>query len=103
MLIRWVKQGVGVELKGAIVLLAAFALFLLISLGYPALPPGRQIYDSVVGMESDYSIGGTPITVLAIGVFNGLIYAIIIYIVFWVLDSYVFKKEATATVKVKTT
>jgi hypothetical protein len=90
-------------LKGAIVFLAAFLLFLLISLGYPGLPPGRQIYDSAIGVESDYSISGTPITLLAIGIFNGVIWGIIIYIVFWVLDSYVSKKEPTATVKVKAT
>lgn len=90
-------------MKGAIVFLAAFLLFLLISLGYAGLPPGRQIYDAVVGMESDVEVSGTPITLLAIGIFNGVIYGIIIYIIFWVLTSYVFKKEPTATVKVETT
>jgi hypothetical protein len=89
-------------LKGAIVFLAAFLLFLVISLGYADLPPGRQIYDSVVGEESDYSVGGVPVTLLAIGIFNGVIYGVIIYIVYWLLTSYVFKKEPTATVKVKT-
>jgi Mg/Co/Ni transporter MgtE len=54
-------------------------------------------------VESDYSISGTPITLLAIGIFNGVIWGIIIFIIFWVLDSYVFKKEPTATVKVKAT
>ena len=90
-------------MKGVIVFLAAFLLFLLISLGYAGLPPGRQIYDAVVGMESDVEVSGTPITLLAIGIFNGVIYGIIIYIIFWVLTSYVFKKEPTATVKVETT
>ena len=90
-------------MKGAIVFIATFLLFLVISLGYPGLPPGRQIYDAAIGVESDYSISGTPVTLLAIGIFNGVIYGLIIYIVFWVLDSYVFKKEPTATVKVKTT
>ncbi len=90
-------------MKGAIVFLAAFLLFLLISLGYAGLPPGRQIYDAVVGTESDFDVSGTPITLLAIGIFNGVIYGIIIYIIFWVLTSYVFKKEPTATVKVETT
>lgn len=90
-------------MKGAIVFLAAFLLFLLISLGYAGLPPGRQIYDAVVGTESDFDVSGTPVTLLAIGIFNGVIYGIIIYIIFWVLTSYVFKKEPTATVKVETT
>ncbi len=82
--------------------LAAFLLFLVISLGYADLPPGRQIYDGVVGAESDYSVSGVPVTLLAIGIFNGVIYGVIIYIVYWLLTSYVLKKEPTATVKVKT-
>lgn len=86
-------------MKGALVFLAAFLLFLVISLGYSALPPGRQIYDAVVGAESDYEVSGTPITLLAIGIFNGVIYGVIIYIVFWLLTSYVFKKGPTATAK----
>ncbi len=90
-------------MKGAIVFLAAFLLFLIISLGYAGLPPGRQIYDAVVGTESDFDVSGIPVTLLAIGIFNGVIYGIIIYIIFWVLTSYVFKKEPTATVKVEAT
>lgn len=89
-------------MKGAIVFLAAFLLFLLISLGYADLPPGRQIYDGIVGAESDYIASGIPITALAIGIFNGVIYGIIIYVIFWLLSSYVFKREPTATIKVKT-
>jgi len=90
-------------LKGAIVFLAAFLLFLAITLGYTALPPGRQIYDAVVGAESDYIVSGVPVTALAIGIFNGVIYGFIIYIIYWLLTSYVFKREPTAEVKVKTT
>ena len=89
-------------MKGAIVFLAAFLLFLAISLGYQALPPGRQIYDAVVGSESDYVVSGVPVTALAIGVFNGVIYGVIIYVVFWILTSYVFKREPTVKVKVQT-
>ena len=89
-------------MKGAIVFLAAFLLFLAISLGYQALPPGRQIYDAVVGAESDYIVSGIPVTALAVGIFNGVIYGVIIYVVFWILTSYVFKREPTVKVKVQT-
>ena len=89
-------------LKGAIVFLVAFLLFLVISLGYADLPPGRQIYDSIVGAESDYLVGGIAVTPLAIGIFNGVVYGVIIYVVFWILTSYVFKKEPAATIKVQT-
>ncbi len=90
-------------MKGAIVFLAAFLLFLVITLGYSGLPPGRQIYDAIVGAESDYLVSGIPVTALAIGVFNGVIYGVIIYVVYWILTSYVFKKEPTAKVNVQTT
>lgn len=89
-------------MKGAIVFLAAFLLFLVISLGYPDLPPGRQIYDTAVGQDSDYMVSGMTVTSLAIGVFNGVVWGFIIYIVYWILTSYIFKKEPTATIKVKT-
>jgi hypothetical protein len=89
--------------KGAIVFLVAFLLFLVITLGYSGLPPGRQIYDAIVGAESDYLVSGIPVTALAIGVFNGVIYGVIIYVVYWILTSYVFKKEPTAKVNVQTT
>ena len=89
-------------MKGAIVFLAAFLLFLVISLGYPDLPPGRQIYDTAIGQDSDYEVSGMIVTSLAIGVFNGVVWGFIIYIIYWVLTSYIFKKEPTATIKVKT-
>ena len=90
-------------MKGAIVFIVAFLLFLAITLGYTALPPGRQIYDAVVGAESDTVVSGVSVTALAIGVFNGVIYGFIIYIIYWLLTSYVFKQEPTAEVKVKAT
>jgi hypothetical protein len=90
-------------LKGAIVFLATFLLFLAITLGYQALPPGRQIYDAIVGAESSYPVGGISVTSLAVGVFNGVIYGFIIYVVFWILTSYVFKREPTVKVKVQPT
>jgi hypothetical protein len=89
-------------LKGAIVFLAAFLLFLVMTLGYQGLPPGRQIYDAAIGTESNYLVAGIPVTTLAIGIFNGVIWGFIIYVVYWLLDSYVFKKKPTATVEVKT-
>lgn len=86
----------GIIMKGALVFLAAFALFLVISLGYADLPPGRQIYDAVVGQDiGDY-------TNLVIGVFNGAVWGVIVYLIYWILADYVFKKEPTATINVKT-
>jgi len=83
-------------MKGALVFLAAFALFLVISLGYADLPPGCQIFDAVVGQDiGDY-------TNLVIGVFNGAVWGLVVYVIYWILADYVFKKEPTATINVKT-
>ena len=89
-------------MKGAIVFLASFLLFLAISIGYVDLPPGRQIYDAVVGVESATEVSGMSVTALAIGIFNGVIYGFIIYVIYWLLTSYVFKREPSAKIKVET-
>jgi hypothetical protein len=84
-------------MKGAIVFLAAFLLFLIITLGYRGLPPGEAIYDAIVGEESDYEIAGISATLLAIAVFNGIIYGAIVFIIYWLADRFVFGKPKTTT------
>ncbi|UCD96991.1 MAG: hypothetical protein JSV35_02770, partial [Candidatus Bathyarchaeota archaeon] len=73
-------------MRGAIVFLAAFLLFLVVTLGYQELPPGMQIYDAVVGAETDYEILGIPASNLIIAVFNGIIYGVIIWLIYTVLN-----------------
>lgn len=83
-------------MRGALVFLGAFLLFLVITMGYADLPPGRQIYDAAVGQDiGDY-------TSLVVGVINGVVWGFIIYVIYWILVDYVFKKEPTATINVKT-
>src|SRR3989337_2467530 len=72
----------GEPLKGAIVFIAAFLLFLAITLGYAGLPPGRQIYDAIVGVETDYPILGIPAPTFASAILNGVIYGVIIWLVY---------------------
>ena len=82
-------------MKGAIVFLVFFVAITVFTL-YVDLPPGRQIYDAAIGQDiGDY-------TSLVVGVFNGVVWGIIIYIIYWILADYVFKKEPTATINVKT-
>lgn len=69
-------------MRGAIVFVAAFFVFLLITLGYPTLPPGRMIYDAVIKEETDYQVLGVPVTKLTVAIFNGVIYGIIIWLLF---------------------
>ena len=84
-------------MKGAIVFVAAFLVFLAITLGYASLPPGRQIYDAIVGVETDYPVLGVPATTLVAAVFNGVIYGIIVWLVYTVIERITKKPAKTVT------
>jgi hypothetical protein len=86
-------------LRGAIIFVAAFLIFLVATLGYPDLPPAKTIYDAVVGAEVDYEVVGIPATVLITAVFNGVIYGVIIWLISWLATKVVSrgkKEEKTA-------
>ena len=88
----------GELLKGAIVFLAAFLLFLAITLGYPALPPGNQISNAIVPAEaSGYLVLGLEVRVLIAAIFNGVIYGVIIWLVYSIVER-MMKKEKVKTV-----
>ena len=84
-------------MKGAIVFLGAFLLFLVITLGYLDLPPGRAIYDAIVGAESDYEVAGIPATTLSIAVFNGVVYGVIVFLVYWLAERFLFGRQKTTS------
>jgi hypothetical protein len=73
-------------LRGAIVFLVVFFVFLAVTLAYPELPPGKMIYDAVVGAETDYEVLGIPATQLISAVFNGVIYGFIAWLIFWLAE-----------------
>lgn len=79
-------------MKGAIVFLGAFLLFLVVTLGYRGLPPGEAIYDAIVGAESDYEVAGIPATLLSIAVFNGAVYGVIAFFIYWLAERFIFGK-----------
>ena len=76
-------------MKGALVFLAVFAIVLVITLGNTDIPPGRAIYNAVLPNTepaSGYLVGGSVDAVtLIIGVFNGVIYGFIAWLVFTLL------------------
>ena len=74
-------------MRGALVFLAVFAIFLIITLGYSALPPGPQIYGLLNVPSTDYPVLGIPVTPLVIAIFNGVVYGIIV----WLVDSVVYR------------
>jgi hypothetical protein len=69
-------------LRGAIIFVAAFLIFLIATIGYSDLPPGKMIYDAVIGAETDYQVIGVSATLLTASVFNGVIYGIIIWLAY---------------------
>jgi hypothetical protein len=70
------------SLRGAIIFIAAFLLFLVITFGYSSLPPGQMIYDAVVGAETDYEVLGVPASLLIVAILNGVIYGVIIWLIY---------------------
>lgn len=69
-------------MKGALIFLVSFILFLVITLVYPVLPPGIQIYSLLGVVKSAYPVMGIPVTTLACAVFNGVIYGVIIWLIY---------------------
>ena len=68
--------------KGAIVFLVVFVVFLVVTLGYSDLPPGRQLYGLLGVAETEEPVLGVPATTLVSAVFNGVIYGVIAWLIF---------------------
>ena len=73
-------------MRGAIVFLAVFLLLLLVTLGYPDMPPGREIYNALNVPTTDYAVLGLPATTLIVAVFNGVVYGIIAWLIYTVAE-----------------
>ena len=67
---------------GAIVLLAVFFTFLLLTLAAPELPIGKQLYSLFGVAESDYPVLGIEVTTLVSAVLNAVFYGVIAWLVF---------------------
>jgi predicted flap endonuclease-1-like 5' DNA nuclease len=67
----------GINLKGALVFLAVFALFLVIALVGVALPPANWIIQEFIAevLQTDYAT-------LTEGIINGVVYGAIVYVIF---------------------
>ena len=82
-------------MKGALVFLAVFAIFVVITLSYPSVPFGSQIYYTVGGVDVDYPILGIPITTLVPAVFNGVIYGLIAWFIYSIASGATGKRKKT--------
>ena len=72
-------------MKGAIVFVIAFVIFLAVTLAYPELPVGRLISDAM-GIDPVVEWGGLPVITLMSAILNGVIYGIVIWLIFTVLQ-----------------
>ena len=68
--------------EGAIVFLIVFVVLLAATLAYPSIPPGRDLYGLLGVPETDYPVLGFPLTVLVSAIFNGVVYGIIVWLIF---------------------
>ena len=90
-------------MRGAIIFVVAFLIFLVVTLAYPELPPGRMIYDAVVGAETDYPVLGISATTLIAAIFNGVVYGVIIWLIYTLaVRAGVFGKEEPKVVQTET-
>lgn len=67
--------------EGAIVFIIAFIIFLAATLAYPELPLGSTI-SGAMGIGSDVEWSGFAVKTLLAAIFNGVIYGIIIWLIF---------------------
>jgi hypothetical protein len=67
--------------EGAIVFLIAFIIFLAATFAYTELPPGNMISDAM-GIDPSIMWSGLQLRTLLSAIFNGIIYGIIIWLIF---------------------
>lgn len=67
--------------EGAIVFIAAFIIFLALTLAYAGLPPGNAISDAM-GIDATVEWSGFKVKTLLSAIFNGVIYGVIIWLIF---------------------
>lgn len=85
-------------MRGAIVFVAAFLIFFVVTLAYQDFPPAKAIYDTVIEEETDYEVLGISATLLIVAVFNGVIYGVIIWLIYTLaVKAGLFRKRKTVT------
>lgn len=80
--------------------LAVFIVVTLVSIASPTIPPGPQIYDAIAP-RVDYTIGGVQVWILVSAIFNGVIYGVIVWIIYSIAARAT-KKEKTQPTPAKT-
>jgi hypothetical protein len=78
-------------MKGALVFLLVFAILVIVTIVGVAIPPGEAIYNAVLSGTAvytvQYAILGTNAFTLIIAVFNGVVYGIVAWIIFTIINA----------------
>jgi hypothetical protein len=72
-------------MRGAIVFVIAFVIFLAVTLAYADLPPGNAISDAM-GIDPTVEWSGVLVRTLASAILNGVIYGVIIWLIFTLVE-----------------
>lgn len=72
-------------MKGAIVFVIAFVIFLVATLAYPELPLGNMISDAM-GIDPAVEWSGFLVKTLVSAIINGVIYGVVIWLIFTALQ-----------------
>jgi len=73
-------------MRGAIVFVIAFVIFLVVTLFvYSELPPGNAISDAM-GIDPDVEWSGFLVKTLVSAILNGVIYGVIIWLIFTLVE-----------------
>jgi len=67
--------------EGAIVFIVIFLIFLVATLAYTELPPGNMVSDAM-GIDPTVEWSGFAVKTLLSAVFNGIIYGVIVWLIF---------------------
>lgn len=86
-------------MKGALVFLVVFFLALVITTSTPSVPPGLSIYYALGFPQTDYPILGLPAPTFAAAILNGVIYGIVVWLVYSLIASAAKPKRQEVIIK----
>lgn len=72
-------------MKGAIVFIIVFLIFLGATLAYAELPPGNMISDAI-NIDPTVQWSGILVRTLTSAIFNGVIYGIIAWLIYTIVE-----------------
>lgn len=83
---------------GAIVFLVVFAISAFVTFSSPTIPPGLSIYYALGFPTTTYPILGYPAPTFAAGIFNGIVFGVIAWIIYSIISAATKKSKKTTVV-----